>query len=54
MKSSMEDGDGEGPPGRLLYLVIGMTQVVLHYVHTFEIFMFHFQLQSDPTFDTSD
>ena len=28
-----------------------MTQVVLHYAHTFEIFMFHFQFQSDPTSD---
>ena len=24
---------------------IGMTQVVLHYAHTFEIFMFHFLIQ---------
>ena len=30
---------------------MGMTQVVLHYAHTFEIFIFHFQLlthQTDP------
>ena len=33
---------------------IWMTQVVLHYAHTFEIFMFDFLFQSDPTFDTSD
>ena len=25
-----------------------MTQVVLHYAHTFEICTFHFQFQSDP------
>ena len=24
------------------------------FVHTFEVFMFHFLFQSDPTFDTSD
>ena len=35
-------------------VVIGMTQVVLHYAHTFEIFMFDFKFQSGPTFDTSD
>ena len=33
---------------------MGMTQVVLHYAHTFEIFMFDFEFQSGPTFDTSD
>ena len=27
--------------------------VVLHYAHTFEISKFHFQFQSDPTFDIS-
>ena len=30
---------------------IGMTHVVLHYAHTFEICTFHFQFQSDPTSD---
>ena len=28
-----------------------MTQVALHYAHTFEICTFHFQFQSDPTSD---
>ncbi|CAI8021724.1 hypothetical protein GBAR_LOCUS12844, partial [Geodia barretti] len=31
----------------VLSIIIGMTQVVLHYAHTFEIFMFHFLFQSD-------
>ena len=31
-----------------------MTQVVLHYSHTFVIFMFHFQFQLGPDFHTLD
>ena len=38
----------------VLSTYIGMAQVVLYYAHTFEIIMFHFQFQSDPTFHTSD
>ena len=32
----------------------GMTQVSLHYTHTFEKLRFHFQFQSERSFDPSD
>ena len=31
--------------------LIGMMKVTEHYTHTFEKLRFHFQFQSEPTFD---